>query len=37
MRVVILVSGGIDSACLVHYARSMDIEVVGLFVDYGQR
>ena len=35
MRVVILVSGGLDSASLVSFARS-EVEVVGLFVDYGQ-
>ena len=33
---MILLSGGIDSAACVHFLRSQDLSVSGLFVNYGQ-
>lgn len=36
MNALVLLSGGIDSACCVAFYRQMGHEVMGVFVDYGQ-
>lgn len=36
MRVLVLLSGGIDSSCCVAFYRQAGHEVAGVFVDYGQ-
>lgn len=36
MKTIVLLSGGIDSACCVAFYRQAGHEVTGVFVDYGQ-
>jgi 7-cyano-7-deazaguanine synthase len=36
MNALVLLSGGVDSACCVAFYRRMGYEVKGVFVDYGQ-
>jgi 7-cyano-7-deazaguanine synthase len=36
MKVLILLSGGIDSACCIAFYQEMGYEVTGVFVNYGQ-
>ena len=36
-KVVLLFSGGMDSYIAAHKLRSEGYEVIGLFIDYGQR
>jgi hypothetical protein len=36
MKVLVLLSGGVDSSCCIAFYRGMGYDVRGVFVDYGQ-